>query len=71
MLGYCYIWVDSLCIIQDDRVDWEREAAKMGSVYENALLTIAATDARDANYSLLDEAHDVFVDDYIVERPCD
>ena len=42
-----YLWVDSLCIIQDDPVDWEREAATMGSVFERALCTIAAVDSID------------------------
>ncbi|KAI0011591.1 HET-domain-containing protein [Xylariaceae sp. FL0662B] len=38
-----YIWIDSLCIIQDDPADWERESAQMASIYHNAYLTIAAT----------------------------
>ncbi|KAH8775876.1 heterokaryon incompatibility protein-domain-containing protein [Hyaloscypha finlandica] len=38
-----YIWIDSLCIIQDDADDWEREAQKMGLIYENSQCTIAAT----------------------------
>lgn len=40
-----YVWIDSLCIVQDDSDDWEREAAKMGSIYESAYVTISATDA--------------------------
>lgn len=42
-LGLRYLWIDSLCIIQDSIVDWREEAAKMGSYYGNAYLTIAAT----------------------------
>jgi len=38
-----YIWIDSLCIIQDDEIDWDTEAAIMGAIYENSYLTIAAT----------------------------
>lgn len=41
-LGIRYIWIDSLCIVQDDKDDWRREAAKMADVYSNAYLTIAA-----------------------------
>jgi Heterokaryon incompatibility protein (HET) len=44
-LDMSLIWVDRLCIIQDDVVDWQNEAAKMGSVYENAIFTIAAVGA--------------------------
>ena len=42
-LGFNYIWIDSLCIIQDDDRDWEIESARMASVYSNGHLTIAAT----------------------------
>ncbi|KAG6357672.1 hypothetical protein INS49_013551 [Diaporthe citri] len=38
-----FIWIDCYCIIQDDPGDWEVQAAKMGRIYENALLTISAT----------------------------
>ncbi|OHF04179.1 TOL protein [Colletotrichum orchidophilum] len=41
-LGYRYIWIDALCIIQDSLYDWEIEAASMGQVYENCHLNIAA-----------------------------
>ena len=41
-LSIKYIWIDSLCIIQDSAQDWEIEAAKMCDVYTNAHLTIGA-----------------------------
>lgn len=41
-LGYRYIWIDSLCIIQDSGEDWEKESATMCDVYGNSILTIAA-----------------------------
>ena len=41
-LGVRYIWIDSLCIIQDDRQDWARHARSMDLIYENALFTVAA-----------------------------
>ncbi|KAK7952004.1 uncharacterized protein PG986_007732 [Apiospora aurea] len=42
-LGFRYLWVDGLCIIQGDEQDWQSEAEKMGTVYENASLVIAAS----------------------------
>lgn len=42
-----YIWIDSLCICQDDGADWERESAKMASIYTNSYLTLAAARAKD------------------------
>jgi hypothetical protein len=48
-LGYEYIWIDSLCIIQDSKEDWSREAAVMGDIYWNSTCTIAAVAARDSH----------------------
>ena len=42
-LGIRYLWIDSICIIQDSKDDWEAESAKMGAVYRNAYVTIAAS----------------------------
>ncbi|TGO32865.1 hypothetical protein BHYA_0283g00130 [Botrytis hyacinthi] len=41
-LGVQYLWIDSLCIIQDSKHDWEQESQKMGTVYRDALVTIYA-----------------------------
>ena len=37
-----YLWIDSLCILQDSTIDWELESAKMGTYYSKCWLTIAA-----------------------------
>ena len=52
-LGYQYIWIDSLCIIQRDQDDWAKEAAQMCSVYQNSVLTIAADQAPNSNHGFL------------------
>lgn len=44
-----YIWIDSLCIIQDSQQDWELESSRMGDYYSNAFLTISA--ASSPNHS--------------------
>ncbi|KAI1774346.1 HET-domain-containing protein [Hypoxylon cercidicola] len=44
-LGIRYLWIDALCIIQDSKEDWFREAAKMHSVYAGASVAISALDA--------------------------
>lgn len=41
--GIRYIWIDSLCIIQDNADDWVAESVQMGDYYQGAWLTIAAT----------------------------
>ncbi|OTA95173.1 hypothetical protein M434DRAFT_394070 [Hypoxylon sp. CO27-5] len=39
-LGVRYLWVDAVCIIQDDVEDWDRESSLMSLVFQNAALTI-------------------------------
>lgn len=39
-LGYCYLWIDSLCIIQDSERDWAYEAQRMAIVYGNAMCNL-------------------------------
>ncbi|KAI0748196.1 heterokaryon incompatibility protein-domain-containing protein [Daedaleopsis nitida] len=48
-LGYQYIWIDSLCIIQDSPPDWRTNAAIMGEIYAGSVCTVAALTARNAH----------------------
>lgn len=41
-LGYEFIWIDALCIVQDDPGDWAVEGAKMHWIYQGAILTLSA-----------------------------
>ncbi|EON63577.1 hypothetical protein W97_02805 [Coniosporium apollinis CBS 100218] len=52
-LDLTYIWIDSLCIVQDSREDWEREAARMEAVYRNSACNIAAADASNGTEGCL------------------
>jgi hypothetical protein len=45
-LGIRYLWIDSLCIIQDDQEDWAAEAPRMADVYSNSDITLAASASR-------------------------
>ncbi|KAI9749411.1 MAG: hypothetical protein M1815_002548 [Lichina confinis] len=60
LLGLEYIWIDSLCIIQDSPDDWAREASKMHRIYTDAYLTIAATLAESAHDGFLRRAPPVY-----------
>ncbi|KAK8119770.1 heterokaryon incompatibility protein-domain-containing protein [Apiospora kogelbergensis] len=48
-LGLKYLWIDSLCIIQDDTEDWKIQAAQMCNIYSGAYVTIAATSSSDSD----------------------
>ncbi|KAE8447295.1 hypothetical protein EG329_010853 [Mollisiaceae sp. DMI_Dod_QoI] len=63
-LHMSYIWIDSLCIIQDDEDDWRRESSVMHEVYANGFCNIAATAAEDGSKGLF------FQQDMRVLRPC-
>ncbi|KAI1848512.1 hypothetical protein JX265_008707 [Neoarthrinium moseri] len=52
-LGTRFVWIDALCIIQDDREDWERESSKMSLTYAQAFLTIAAAMSASTSESFL------------------
>ena len=52
-LGQRYIWIDSLCIIQDNPEDWRREASTMEMVYSMAYFTIAVTSAHNSTGGFL------------------
>ncbi|KUJ07807.1 HET-domain-containing protein, partial [Mollisia scopiformis] len=54
-LGYRYLWIDSLCIIQDSPPDWQTESSKMADVYENSVVTIATLWASDCNSGCLNQ----------------
>jgi hypothetical protein len=47
-LDVLYLWIDSLCIIQDSTSDWEHESKLMANVYNDAVFTVAASRATGA-----------------------
>jgi hypothetical protein len=59
-LGQRYLWIDSLCIIQDDHRDWETESKKMEAVFQHAYYTIAATSAEDSTKGFLNRPEEKY-----------
>ena len=47
--GLEYLWIDSLCIVQDDDMDWQRESIRMKDVYGCSTLNISASGAQDGS----------------------
>jgi hypothetical protein len=41
-LGFRYLWIDAVCIVQDDADDWLHESEKMGNIYRFGSFTIAS-----------------------------
>ncbi|KAJ8455079.1 hypothetical protein ONZ51_g12650 [Trametes cubensis] len=61
-LGIRYLWVDSLCIIQDSLEDKQRELTKMRNVYRHAFLMIDAASAVGASRGFLHVSDRIPVD---------
>ena len=49
------LWVDSLCIVQDDSIDTAREIASMPQIYQNAHITISAARSTDSEDGFLQD----------------
>ncbi|KAI1173824.1 heterokaryon incompatibility protein-domain-containing protein [Nemania sp. FL0916] len=52
-LGFEYIWIDSLCIIQNSQEDWLSNSCKMDRIYRYAACNLVASAARDSNEGLI------------------
>lgn len=52
-LSIRYLWADSLCIIQDEKSDWERESASMTLIYKNAFVTVCTPSSESSNEHFL------------------
>jgi hypothetical protein len=57
-LGLDYVWIDSICIVQDDRDEWAEEAAKMADIYSGAYVVLAATRATNVTEGFLQHHSD-------------
>lgn len=53
VLDIPYIWIDSLCIVQDSKIDWIHEAGEMATIYSNSFLNISADAATDSTTGFL------------------
>jgi hypothetical protein len=51
-----YLWLDALCIIQDDAEDWLHESAQMSAVYAQAFLTVSASSVASSRLSFLHQS---------------
>jgi hypothetical protein len=47
-LGFRYLWIDSLCILQDSKQDWQQEASAMENIYGQGALNIATAAAAES-----------------------
>ncbi|KAF2849633.1 HET-domain-containing protein, partial [Plenodomus tracheiphilus IPT5] len=53
-LGVRYLWVDIICIINDDHGDWASEMKRFDEVFRGALFVLAATRSTGLDHSFLE-----------------
>lgn len=67
-LGVRYIWVESLCVVQDNHEDWLDMMSKMSDIYRSAILTITTVGTNDetvescVDSSVLEQPFSIFLD---------
>lgn len=67
-LGVKYLWVDSLCIIQDDEANRAREIGLMAQVYGNAVCNLVASDAEANDKGLFFPRNEHDVRSFVVKN---
>ncbi|KAF8846586.1 hypothetical protein BDZ45DRAFT_541413, partial [Acephala macrosclerotiorum] len=65
-LGIQYLWIDSLCIVQDDAQDWQIESSKMAEIFSNAHLTIIAATGSSCNDGFLRRISEILGSKWII-----
>ena len=65
-LGVRFIWIDSLCIVQDQPDDWQKEAAKMKDIYSHARFNISATGADTSDDGLFFDREQLAIAPFVV-----
>jgi hypothetical protein len=55
-IGLRYLWIDALCIIQDDKDDWSHESSQMNLVYRHAFVTFCILNTNSCHESFLNRA---------------
>ncbi|KAJ2992635.1 hypothetical protein NUW58_g2099 [Xylaria curta] len=66
-LNIRYIWIDSLCIMQDSREDWRQESAIMSFVYQNGLFNVEAIFSKNCHYSMFASRDPLLLFPHIVQ----
>ncbi|KAF4943302.1 hypothetical protein FSARC_14956 [Fusarium sarcochroum] len=58
-LGLDWLWIDSMCIIQNSPSDWQKEASVMDRVYMNAEVNISADWGKDSQAGCFSKRNEI------------
>ncbi|KAK4095865.1 HET-domain-containing protein, partial [Parathielavia hyrcaniae] len=62
-----YIWIDSICILQNSPADWAAESSLMSDIYAHAFLTIVATSSSSV-FDAASRTHKLMMENQWVTR---
>ncbi|EPE25881.1 hypothetical protein GLAREA_01793 [Glarea lozoyensis ATCC 20868] len=68
-LGVSYVWIDSLCILQDSGKDWYSESAKIADIFAGSWCNIATVSSLDDTHTLHPDRSSEDVRGCIIENP--
>jgi hypothetical protein len=57
-LGFEYMWIDSLCILQDSFKDWQEQSGVMVDVYKFAWLNVAGLFSTSTSEGFINDSRD-------------
>ncbi|RDW87242.1 hypothetical protein BP5796_02936 [Coleophoma crateriformis] len=57
LLGIRHLWIDALCITQDDPDEWRQQSLTMGEIYKNSVCTIAVHTAHSDDQGFLSDIY--------------
>jgi hypothetical protein len=66
-LTFRYLWIDSLCIVQDCPEDWLRESSAMRDIYKGCICNIAATVASEGSNSMFTQRDPLLISPFIID----
>lgn len=61
-LGFRYLWIDTICINQDDEAEKAREISVMDQIYKNGWLNISTTGATTASDGLFHQRRPLIIE---------
>lgn len=70
-LGIQYLWIDSLCILQDSIGDWLHEGSKMSQIYRDSLITLSATFGTDPHEGIFATSNPRHVSQHLITTGVD
>lgn len=60
-LGIRYLWIDALCIIQENQADWEAESVSMSKIFAYSHITICAASSSSCSQSFLQRSNEQLI----------